>query len=204
MRSAIILHGKPGRVEYEDKKTPSPSNNLWLPWLQKQLVLRGISAQTPEMLNAYQPDYQIWRHTFEQFNVTAETMLIGHSIGAGFLVQWLSENQNTFAGHVFLVAPSFGDTLTPEHKLDVPLLSGFFDFTIDPGLPSRLSSLHLVYSDDDNPRVNASVDLLKKVYPDMHIHEFSGYGHFIDPKPTGEFTFDELLLIIDQTLGIRT
>ena len=201
MKSAIIVHGKPSKSDYDDKSTPSPSNSLWLPWLQKQLLHRDITTQTPEMLNSYQPDYHIWSQTFEQYKPNAETMLIGHSIGGGFLIQWLSQNQSVLAGHVFLVAPSFGDTMTPDSKYDLPLLNGFFNFTIDPDLPSRLGSLHLIFSDNDNPRVNATVDLLRKVYPDMYMHEFSGYGHFTEPHQEQGYIFPELLLIIDQALN---
>lgn len=202
MRSAIIVHGKPSKADYDDSRKPSPSNSLWLPWMQRQFLLRGIPAQTPEMLNAFQPDYRIWDDTFSQYRITPEVTLVGHSCGAGFLVQWLCQNPSIMAGHVFLVAPSFGDTLTPNDKYDLPLLGGFFDFALDPDLLGRIGSLHVIYSDDDNERVKATVELLTKVYPDINLHEFSGFGHFADYRTEQGHAYPEIMAIIDRTLGL--
>lgn len=200
-KTAIIVHGKPSRASYQNSELASASNSIWIPWLQQQLLQRDISAQTPEMLRAYQPDYAIWANTFEQFSITQKTILVGHSCGGGFLVQWLSEHPNVHVGHVFLIAPAFGDTLTPDARYAEPLLNGFFDFTPDPQLLKRMNSLHLLYSDDDSVRVNATVDLLKKTYPNIQSHKFSGYGHFTALQSGGQMrTFPELLDIIDDCL----
>lgn len=197
-KNAIIVHGKPSEESYRNSEFASASNSIWIPWLQQQLLLRDIATQTPEMLRAYQPDYIIWKRTFEQFTVTPETTLVGHSCGGGFVVQWLSEHPGVYVDRVFLVAPAFGDTLTPDARYDKPLLNGFFKFTPDPQLLERVGSLHLLYSDNDSVRVDATIKLLKKTYPNMNIHEFPGYGHFTT-LPTGERrdAFPELLDIID-------
>ncbi len=94
MRNAIILHGKPdpGQEEYYNPNFPSASNSHWLPWLQKQLMIHDIATQTPEMPYSWQPDYAIWQKEFERYDVTAETIVVGHSCGAGFIVRWLSQH----------------------------------------------------------------------------------------------------------------
>ncbi len=88
MKTATILHGKPSYEEYCDLQIPSPSNNHWLPRLQKQLLLNGILAQTPELPAPYAPVYQEWRLVFEQIRIDGDTALIEHSCGAGFVLRW--------------------------------------------------------------------------------------------------------------------
>ncbi len=57
MKTAIIVHGMPPKEEYFNSAYPSQSNKHWIPWIQKQLILNGILAQTPEMPEPYDPDY---------------------------------------------------------------------------------------------------------------------------------------------------
>jgi uncharacterized protein len=115
MKTAIIRHGKPSYEEYCNPRIPSPSNNHWLPWLQKQLLLNGFLAQTPELPAPYAPVYQDWCLAFEQFRIDEDTALIGHSCGAGFLLRWLSENKVT-VGKVALVAPFLTRIVTRSPK----------------------------------------------------------------------------------------
>ena len=195
MKKAILVHGKPSKEVCEDKNKESASNALWFPWLQKQLLLRDISAQTPEMLRAYQPDYRIWKETFEEYALTDSTILVGHSCGGGFLAQWLSEHPDTKVGDVFLVAPAFGDRFNPETPYDDPLLGGFFDFTIDPNLLGRVKSLHVLYSDNDSVRVETAVGMLKAALPGAKYHLFKGRAHFAKPEDS---EFADLLALIDE------
>ena len=108
MKQAIIVHGKPSKQSYFNPNLPSASNSIWLPWLQQQLLICGIDTQTPEMPESWRPDYPLWRQTFEKYDVNSETILVGHSCGGGFLIQWMSENPQICAGDVYLVAPAFG------------------------------------------------------------------------------------------------
>ncbi|NND65590.1 MAG: hypothetical protein HKM24_06465, partial [Gammaproteobacteria bacterium] len=57
MKNAIIIHGTCDKDEYYSDKYPSLSNSHWLPWLQKQLLVRDIAAVTLEIANAWQPNY---------------------------------------------------------------------------------------------------------------------------------------------------
>src|SRR3989344_7820689 len=113
MKTAIIIHGMPDREEYYDVGRPASSNCHWFPWIQKQLLLKDIVAQTPEMPVPYNPEYNAWKKVFEGFYPDEETILIGHSCGAGFIVRYLSEN-NIKVGKVVLVAP----WIDPNKKLD--------------------------------------------------------------------------------------
>lgn len=104
MKTAIILHGMPDKEDYFEPTADAESNCHWLPWLQRQLIVKNILAQTPEMPEPYSPNYEKWCSVFNQFTVSEETNLIGHSCGGGFLLRWLSENKQK-VGKVALVAP---------------------------------------------------------------------------------------------------
>ena len=170
MKNAVLVHGMPSKEEYYSDRYPSPSNFQWLPWLQKQLLMRDIFAVTPEMPHPFEPEYSAWKREFERYEVTPETILVGHSAGAGFLVRWLSEHKEIKAGRVFLVAP----WIDP----DKTLTTGMFDFTLDPDLTSRTSGIIIYISDDDDSDIHASVQQLKAI-TDTQVREFAGRGHFL-------------------------
>lgn len=186
MKTAIIIHGMPSKEEYFDVQRKSPSNNQWLPWLQKKLLINGINAQTPEMPEAYNPKYEDWKKVFEQFVLNEDTILVGHSCGGGFIVRYLSEN-NIKVGKVFLVAP----WLDLEKYLD----TGMFDFEIDQRLKEKTDGISLVSSLDDEDYILDSVNLIKEKVVGIEYIEFKDKGHFCIEDLGGE-EFPELLDLI--------
>ncbi len=176
MKTAIIIHGWPQKEEYYDINVSSPSNMHWLPWIQRQLLLKDILAQTPEMPKAYMPHYEDWKSTFEQFNIDEETILIGHSCGGGFLVRWLSEN-NIKVGQVILVAP----WINPMYPTKIPremFEPEFFTFDIDENLASKTAGVKIMYSTDDHAEVLESIKILKSKLKNVEFQEFTGKRHF--------------------------
>ncbi len=185
VRTAILVHGMPDREEYYDPGQPSASNAHWFPWLQNELLVRDVAAATPEMPLAYAPDYGIWRREFERFDLHSDTILVGHSCGGGFLVRWLSEHPDVFVGPVVLVAP----WLDPRRK-DT---TDFFDFSIDPGVPARVSRLVIFASDDDMDSVTESVTMLRRSLREARYRQFHRYGHFC----RGDLGTDEFPELLD-------
>lgn len=169
MKNAILLHGKPGKEEWDDPEFPSASNYAWLPWLQKQMIISGYEAHTPEVPNAWKPHYPTWQKEFERYELTPETILVGHSCGGGFIVRWLSEHREIKVGKVVLVAPSLG--LSWEDR-------SFFDFVMDPDLASRTKELVTFISDDDNPDLQEAAKIFISTINGAKLRQFSGYGHF--------------------------
>ena len=139
MKTAIILHGMPDREEYYHPTAPSQSNKHWLPWIQRELCLKDILAQTPEIPEPYRPDYTKWKKVFEQFPVDKETMLVGHSCGGGFLLRWLSENKIE-VGKVALVAPG----VDPNGTLETDI----FKFNLDATFIQRTQGTRVFISDN--------------------------------------------------------
>lgn len=185
--NAIILHGTPDKEEYYSLKYPAQSNSHWIPWIQKQLQVKDIFTQTPEMPMSFKPDYNIWKKEFECYDIGSDTILVGHSCGAGFIVRWLSENQDAKVGKVVLVSPWLNPFNDQKHKA-----RSFFDFKIDSGISSRTRGITVFYSDDDFKGVSESVDTLKNKVRILNIKQLKGYGHFCY-KDMGTIEFPELL-----------
>lgn len=201
MSNAIIVHGKPRKDVYFNHDLPSASNSIWIPWLQRELLLLDIPTQTPEMIHAWQPDYKIWSEEFERYKITPDTLLIGHSLGAGFLVQWLSEHTTAQVGHIFLIAPSLGDRFTPNSKYKHPTINGFFEFEIDPYLLERTQSITIFHSDIDNERIASSVRYIRAALPSVEYREFHNDDHFsLDQDGNMRTEFPELLEVITAKL----
>jgi len=184
MKNAIIIHGKPSKEIYYSDKYPASSNFAWIPWLQKQLIIRDIKTDTPEMPHSYQPEYGVWKKEIERFDISTNTILIGHSAGAGFIIRWLSENKDAKVDKVILVAPS----IDPDKKSE----TGFCDFDIDRGLINRVNKIVIITSDNDSEHINRSVDILKLEIPEVDVITLKGMGHFI-PSDMKTDEFPELL-----------
>lgn len=171
MRNTIILHGGPSKEEYYDAATPSESNAHWLPWLQKQLLVRDILAATPEVPFSFDRNWAVWTKEVERFEIGPETILVGHSTGAGFFVKYLSIHPKLHVGKVVLVAPWIDPRAQhTKHFFD--------DFTIDPALVSRTQGVTIFASDNDEDDVMESEQVIKRALPEAAFKEFPGYGHF--------------------------
>ncbi|MDA1079192.1 MAG: alpha/beta hydrolase [bacterium] len=190
MKNAIILHGGPSKDEYYDPTMPSMSNAHWIPWLQAQLLKKDIPTATPEIPNAYDRNWLVWSREVERFDITKETMLIGHSTGAGFFIKYLSIHPELQVGRVILVAP----WLDPDRTKTVNF---FDDFEIDSELVKRTNGITVWYSDNDEESVLKTAELIKKKTSGIQYKEFHNYGHFcIGDLKSNEFP--ELLELITE------
>ncbi|MEX2514972.1 MAG: alpha/beta fold hydrolase [Candidatus Paceibacterota bacterium] len=184
MKTAIILHGMPSKEGYFDPEREAQSNSHWLPWVQRQLILKNVLAQAIELPTPYEPVYEDWKRTFEQFHIDEDTILIGHSCGGGFLIRWLSEN-NTKVGRVVLVAP----WLDPDGEVD----NDFFDFQIDPELVGKTDGIHIFISEDDDADSLDSLKIIEKKIKNVSVTRFKDRGHFT----YGDMGTEEFLELID-------
>lgn len=187
MQNAIIIHGTTDKGEYFDENYPSLSNSHWIPWFQKQLLIKGIITQTPEMPEAYKPSYEKWKIELERYEINKETTLAGYSSGGGFLIRWLSENK-VIIKKLILVAP----WLDP-HGI---MIGNFFNFEIDENINARIGKIHLFISKDDDEDILKSVDIIKSKIPEITKHVFTDKGHFCF-SDMGTDKFPELLESIE-------
>lgn len=186
MNNAILVHGWASKNEFYNPDYPTGSNSHWFPWLTKQLMIRDIYTVAVEMPNGFYPEYDVWKHEFERFDITENTILVGHSCGGGFLVRWLSEN-DVKVGKVILAAPWIGDDPGDE-----PFDATFFDFTIDPNIAQKTQGLTIIHSTNDGDGVKKSVKTLVEQLQDIHSVELENKGHFT-LKGLGTDAFPELL-----------
>lgn len=183
MSNAILVPGRPDKDEHYDPKRTSNSEDHWFSWLKRQLILKDIHAVSIEPPFPFRPRYDEWKKEFERFDITSETILVGHSCGGGFLVRWLSENKDIKVGKVALVAP----WMNPDHY-EVSDTADFFEFDIDPEFPSRTQGVTVFISSDDEPSVVKTVEILKKEVAGLNLSEYSDKGHFcLEDLGTNEF-----------------
>lgn len=169
MQHVILIHGVPDKEEIYDPTIPSPSNNHWFPWLQKQLLMKDIVCQALEFPRAYDPVYADWLAIMSNCDINEETTLIGHSYGGGFLLRFLSENKDLKPKRVILVAP----WLDPDKELS----TFSFDFSIDTELVER-TDMHMYISSDDDESIQRSCEKIYHVLPSITKHEYKNKGHF--------------------------
>ena len=178
----------PSKTGYYDPDRESQSNEHWLPWLQHELIIRDVLTQTPELPKPYDPTYEEWLDVFRRFQVDEDSVLVGHSLGGGFLVRWLSES-DVRINKLILVAP----WIDPDGKIK----NGFFNFKIDGQLEEKVNELHILHSKDDDKGVRESVKTLRNTIKDHKYHEFEKHGHFcFGDMKTREFP-ELLKLILD-------
>jgi predicted alpha/beta hydrolase family esterase len=171
----------PSKEEYYSPKVPVGSNKHWIPWLQKQLIIRDIKADAPNMPLAFDPQWDLWVKEVERFEIGPETILVGHSCGGGFWVKYLSLNKKLKVGKVVLVAP----WLDPDGDETRGFFSGY---KLDPGLVKRTKGVTIFNSDNDMGNVLKSVAEIRQVIKNVNYQEFSGYGHFtLNDMKTDEF-----------------
>jgi predicted alpha/beta hydrolase family esterase len=183
MKNAIILHGQPSKEEYYNHLMPSMSNAHWIPWLQGQLLKNDIAAATPEVPNAFCPEWNLWCKEVERFEITPETLIVGHSRGGDFWLRWLSEDKTRRVGKMVLVAPSLG-YLEKDGNY-------FGHFELDPDLVGRTAGFSLFASDNDGQSMIDTADEVREKIDNVNYREFH-LGHFTS-RSMGTTEFPELL-----------
>ncbi len=191
MKNALLVHGWADKEEYYNEIYPTASNAHWFPWLTKQLMIRDIHTVAPEMPNGFFPDYSAWKQEFERFNISSETILVGHSCGSGFLLRWLSEaNQNV--DKVILVAPWLGSMVGDNNYSTEEFDMNFFDFDFDSNMTQKTRGITVIGSTDDNLGVQMTLTFLHERLKDAKHVMFKNKGHFT-LKSLGTEEFPELL-----------
>lgn len=185
--NAILVPGRPDKDEHYDPKRPSNSEDHWFSWLKRQLILKDIHAVSIEPPFPFRPRYDEWKKEFERFDLNPDTILVGHSCSGGFLLRYLSENKDIKVGKVALVAP-----WTNPDNFEISDTADFFEFTIDPDFTSRTDGVTVFVSDDDEPSVLKTVDLITNAANGIDIKRFSDKGHFT-LSSLGTIKFPELL-----------
>ncbi len=182
--NCIIIHGCPSNKEEAIDPNRRTYDKHWIPYIKKNLILKGIDTETPMMPTPWDPDYDAYKKEFEKYLVTENTILIGHSCGCAFLVRWLGESKKIIK-ELILVAPwkiSKEDDLNKEK---------FYTFPIDETIKSRVGEIIMFTSDNEAKDGKKSLEMYRDALGGKII-ELKGRGHYILKHMVTE-EFSELL-----------
>ncbi len=128
----------------------------------------------------WEPDYEKFKKEFEKYEITENTILIGHSCGCAFLVRWLGETKQKIF-KLILVAPwKIPDKNDKFRK-------AFYDYHIDETIKSRAKEIIMFTADDEEKDGKESLKIFHEALGGQVI-ELKGHGHYtIDDMGTIEF-----------------
>lgn len=133
MENILIVHGSGGRPE-----------ESWFPWLSTKLRKDGFSVLIPQFPNT--PETQKlsnWNDIMNKHDIGSDTIAIGHSLGAPFILSLL-ENRKfkevyLVAGFIGLLNSSFDEVIHTFSNRD-------FDWN---KIRENCKNIHIIYSDND-------------------------------------------------------
>ncbi|MGB0757762.1 MAG: RBBP9/YdeN family alpha/beta hydrolase [Patescibacteria group bacterium] len=161
----IIVHGCPST-----NRDDSYSKH-WMPWVAKQLQAKGISVELPIMPEPWSPNYDNFEKVFNKYDVDENTVLVGHSCGCAFLVNWLGKS-STSIKKLILVAP----WKVNDHEGDVGR-DVFYGFNIDTNIKERVGEITMFTADDEESSGKESLEMYHRALGG-EIIELSGRGHY--------------------------
>ena len=167
---------------------PYKKRKYWINWFATKL--KSYEVLVPQMpcdKNAKYEEWEIWFKKHIPFLKDKNLVLIGHSLGAIFLLKYLSENNfPRKISQLHLVAPAvYDDGLGPEK------LSTFkSDLKKIKKIEKKCKELHLWHSKDDNICLFKNSEIIKSIIPSINFHVFKNKGHFKD------YSFPEILKVI--------
>jgi predicted alpha/beta hydrolase family esterase len=185
--NCIIIHGCPRDVERAKNPETRTYDKHWIPWLKKELISLGINTEVPMMPEPWYPDYEKFKKEFEKYEVNENTVLVGHSCGAAFLVRWLGDSKTKIA-KLILVAP----WKIPDENND--LKKAFYSYPIDETLKSRAGEIVIFTADDEEEDGKESVKIFHQALGGEVI-ELKGRGHYT-MGDMGTEEFPELLKVL--------
>lgn len=167
-------------IDYEQLFWRAPD---WKPWLAERLP--DYDVLQPQMPNRQNAKYDEWSLYFGKILpfLRPNAILIGHSLGGGFLAKYFSDNPPTepFA-RIILVAACYDDETSES--------LGSFKLVSASELASAASEIHLFQSRDDPVVPFSELAKYSQDLPRAKVHILEDRGHF------NQSEFSELLEII--------
>lgn len=195
MKQVLIVHGGNSFSSYDSylaylKTKELDYHKLTHPLRWKQRLydeLADYDVILPTMPNSQNAVYEEWKIYFEKLIgfLGDEVQIIGHSLGAMFLTQYLNENiLSRPIKRLLLVAGGYDDEKWED----------FGDFKINSArnLVKSAEEIHLFHSKDDPVVPFTEMAKFHADLPDAILHVFEDRGHF------NSETFPELLELLQQ------
>ena len=168
-KRVFIIHGWGGNP-----------NEGWLPWLKRELEVRGFLVSVPEMPDADEPRVETWVPylTSQVGTPDEDTYFVGHSIGCLTILKYLERMAAPVGGAVF-VAGWF--SLTPEATptpAEQEIARQWLAQPIDFGKVRRTTKNFTAIFSDDDPDVPIENTKLFHDRIGAEVLIQSGKGHF--------------------------
>jgi predicted alpha/beta hydrolase family esterase len=180
MTNCIIVHGCADEEEQYLPPEEQHFDKQRMPRLEKQLTHIWIKTERPSMPNSRAPDYDAYKEVFEKLHVDENTILIGHSCGAAFLVRRLWESRK-HVSQLILVAPwkiPDGDDVTK--KL-------FYEYPIDEGIKNRVDHITIFSADNEEDEGKESAQIFYKALSGNYIELVGKWHYTLEEMWTEEF-----------------
>lgn len=180
-KQVVVIHGGDTFENYEayvdflknfeiDLERYKTSKNDWKPWLRQKLG-EEYEVILPTMPNKTNAQFGEWKLWFEKIIplLNDQVVLVGHSLGASFLVKYLSENifPKKIQG-VFLVSGVF-DTDSEGYLL--------WSFALPEKLDLQTEHIYLYHSKDDPVVPFSALGDFMNVLPGAHARVFEDRRH---------------------------
>ncbi len=181
------MHGCPDSEERAMNPLTRTYDKHWIPWLKQQLVENGVPTEAPLMPEPWAPDYKKFKQEFEKYNVNENTVLVGHSCGAAFLVRWLGETKQRIH-KLALVAPWKINDEGDEFR------TKFYEYPIDETIKDRVDQIIIFTADDEEEDGKKSLAIFQQALGGEVI-ELKNHGHYT-MGDMGKEELPELLEVI--------
>lgn len=169
----IIIHGIYGH----------PQEN-WFPWLKAELEGKGFEAIVPKFPTPIDQTLESWLRVISHYEdkINEETVLIGHSLGASFILDYLEQADKKIKA-AFLVA-GYHKLLDNEFReLNKTFVGKEFDWD---RIKSNCRRFFVITSDNDeyipieiNKELARLLDAkLKIIHNGGHLNKKAGYDEF--------------------------
>ena len=178
----FIIHGIYG----------NPKEN-WFPWLKKELEKSGHEIIIPKFPTPIGQSLESWLRVMKQYEnkINHETILIGHSLGATFILDYLEESDKEVRTAI-LVAGYHENLENPFKELNKTFVDKKFKWD---RIAENCGEFIVIGSDNDE-YIPESVTRRLAFKLDAELHVIHNGGHL--NAEAGYAKFPELLKIIEK------
>ncbi len=161
----------------------NPESN-WFSWLKKELESKGHEVIVPNFPTPINQSLESWSMAIQKYesSVSCETVLIGHSLGAAFILSYL-ENSNKKIKAAFLVAGFHKLAASPYDRINRTFVDKEFNWE---KIKNNCKKFFLFASDNDQ---YISLGLSKELAQNLgakliiihnggHLNKQAGYSKF--------------------------
>ncbi len=186
--NVVLVHGCG-----DNQKDLEYSKRQWQPWIKQKIESKNIKVNFPTMPNSLTPVYEDYKMEFEKIDINENSILIGHSCGANFLVRWLSET-NTKIKKLIMVAP----WNEPNHENKVK--AEFYNISdVNYSFVKNIQDGVVIFTSDNEEVVGKNTAKLWTEKLNAKLIELKKHGNYTE-SGMGTTEFPELL---DEILEIQ-